>query len=310
MFFTFALMFEFDAALVSRPRTFSSFVADHQLMYDKHAAKFVSKPTFLQAWWRWNSLVDFDFDAAFSCDECDKLPASERCFVMDGTHLGIKSSALKLADPPPRSDTKFACLETSVRVFVDDKALRDLLLGFSERELSSAELKLLADKCDQLAPWLSSCVTLLRQRECSRAPTLLRRLLCAISRATPVSGFILRPASTLPALRALAQGDNVRASPSLWSLLIDNCPCLASLLSDADLDAEIASTLRPIFTHFVDKCEQLTSGDDSLCFPKFLSACVRVAGLPAQFQHIGDRQPVSVADGTPSCHVLTLRCNN
>mgnify|MGYP001038003487 CR=1 FL=1 len=152
VFFTFAVMFEFDAALASRPRTFTSFVADHQQLYDKHGATFVSKTTFLQAWWRWNALLDINFDIAFSCPSCDKLPASERCFVMDGTHLGIKTSELKLADALPPLNVTFGCLDTSARLFVDNKALRTLLLEFSQRDLNAGELKALGHGCNQHAP--------------------------------------------------------------------------------------------------------------------------------------------------------------
>jgi hypothetical protein len=278
VFFTFGLMFEFDSALVSRPRTFSSFTADHEQLYAKHGAKFVSKTTFLQAWWRWNALLDLDFDIAFSCPKCDKLPASERLFIMDGTHLGLKSSELKLADFPPPLETTLGCLDTSARLMVDDKTMRDVLLEFSQRDLTPAELKSMTDRCEQHASWLNACVKLLLQRNCTRAPTVLQRLFRAVSCATPTSGFILRPASTLPALTALAAGENVRSSPALWSLLIDNCPCLASLVSDPALDAELMATLRPVFERFASACKSLTSE------------------LPAQFQHIAERVDVSAAD--------------
>jgi hypothetical protein len=278
--FTFALMYQFDASLVTRPRTFSAFVDDHEQLYAKHAAKFVSKTTFVAAWWRWNSLLEINFDVAFSCADCDKLPASQRCYVIDGTHLGIKSSELKLDDPPPPLDVQFGCLDTSVRLLVDDKTLRDLLLEFSKRELTAAEAKTMHQRAAQHASWLTECLDVLQQRNLRRAPPVLQRLIAAVSHPTPVSGLILQPASTLPALTALARGDNIRSSPALWSLVIDNCPCIASLLSDSALDSAVLSALRPVFAHFEEKCKGLTSG---AVLRMLLKCHLYVQGCPPSF---------------------------
>ena len=60
--------------------------------------------------------------------------------------------------------------------------------------------------------------------------------------------------------------------------MINNCPCLASLLSDSSLDSELLAALRPVFEQFVDKCKLL------------------ISELDARFQHIEPRVEVSAAD--------------
>ncbi len=101
---TYAVFASFDADLHNTPSTFTAFVNRHSVVYDRCGQKFVSKTLFIRAWWAWNSALSMDYDALFSCPVCDQLEARERCYIIDGTALGIRWRHLQKR--PVYSDSK------------------------------------------------------------------------------------------------------------------------------------------------------------------------------------------------------------
>jgi hypothetical protein len=96
---TYDVFEDYDLQLEHAGMTLDRFVTIRASDYSNRDAKpeFPSKPTFNAMYWEWTAACYLARDDLFTCPICDRLPMSERQFVFDGTHIGLKRSNLSIS---------------------------------------------------------------------------------------------------------------------------------------------------------------------------------------------------------------------
>jgi hypothetical protein len=142
------------------------------------------------------------------------------------------------------------------RMVLSMQPARDALRNYARGDEDSVStLSDFVGECSERdRQWVQALVDGIRERDADeyehRCPTALKRLLLAISMATPVSGFVLEAQKMQPLLRKLGNGDNVRGDATALSLLSSNCPCLLDLMySDWWPDGPAPPFFRPLLLH-------------------------------------------------------------
>ena len=160
--------------------------------------------------------------------------------------------------------------DLSTRVLVKNVESRKLLLRFAggsdcdgKKELTDAEAENLRSRIRSDMTFLEPVFEWIDEQGgefFTSAPQLLQRLLKSISKASPITGFVLRPSVSVAVLTRLANGENLRSSPSALSILYDNCPCIASLIQSDGFDTELSKALQSVFAAIRDKCSEAFEG--------------------------------------------------
>lgn len=258
LFFTYDVLYEFDCALQSRPRTFTSFVADKTLLYNLRGQAFASKPDFINAWWLWNEQRGLDYDRTFSCLKCADKPDEETVWTLDGTALGIRQDKFDVIPRAVPAAERMHGTRPADRILIPDSSTRELLLRFSKGSelLSVSDYATLRRGLRQHAAFLNSLFDWIDStaEHPSTAPAGLQRVLRALAMPTPVAGLVLHPELMAPVLARAANGANVCATPADVSALCNNCPVLAALLStSARATAEFQGAVRAIVQGIHDR---------------------------------------------------------
>jgi hypothetical protein len=156
---------------------------------------------------------------------------------------------------------------------IRDATLREQLANYAAEKLDQACIKKLLSAARTVQPLHTMLCWIEEEKKERSRFRVLQRLIAAISRASPVTGFVLRPAETAPVLHAIARGD-VMPKRSLQTLTIlqKNCPCLAEILSSSlcsNGELTFPVSMLPLLGLLGTCCDQLIAGeliDAAVCF--------------------------------------------
>lgn len=159
-------------------------------------------------------------------------------------------------------------------MLLSDAELRKLLGTYAGGKLSEAESKRLLKSARPEKPLATALKWAMELQErfpesSLAAPKPLTRLFLALSKTSPVSGLVLRPAVMAPVLKSIGASKIMpKQELSVLSLLHNNCPCLADILQ-SDLLANDQLTfplaLLPLIGWLGERCEKLMAGAIIVC---------------------------------------------
>jgi hypothetical protein len=160
------------------------------------------------------------------------------------------------------------------RVILQGATTRKLLRCYAREEELDGEavsLQQILDDCEAGdAKWLREIVTAIRAKDSDNehaCPQQLRRLLTAVSMATPVSGFVLDGPRMEPLLARMSAGLQVRSDAEALSLLTDNCPCLVDLmLTEWWPGSGAPDWLRPLLLHLSETVNNFVNSELGLFY--------------------------------------------
>ena len=96
-------------------------------------------------------------------------------------------------------------------------------------------------------------------------PPELTRLLAALSMPTPASGFVLNSERMAPILEQIAGGKAITEDIRGFSALLDNCPCIADLMTSALCPGGVLpKLLQPAMLHIAQTINKFIAGISEL----------------------------------------------